>query len=104
MPIRDDLLAWLDRIRQAAPDTVGDPSLTRAAREFAAADPDGSWLPEHLENEACRPLPDDHKVDALRYRLEHWNIPNWETVEPTPIHDPRRDDHRPPAPGRSIRR
>ncbi len=97
------VLAWLERIQQAAPDTVGDPSLIRAAREFATADPDGSWLPEHLAEEAGRPLPDDHKVDALRYRLEEWVNPTWETVEPSPV-DLRRDDHRPPAPGRGIPR
>ncbi|MGC3954350.1 MAG: AAA family ATPase [Propionicimonas sp.] len=98
------VLAWLDRIQHAAPDTIGDPSLIRAARECAAADPDGTWLVKHLQDEARRPLPDDHKADALRYRLDQWTNTFWETVEPKPIHDHRRDEHRPSRPDRGIPR
>ena len=37
---------------------------------------------------------DDHKADALRYRLEPWLNQVWETVTPQPPrHDPRRDVH-----------
>ena len=98
------VLAWIDRIQQAAPDTIGDPSLVRAARECAATDPDGSWLAERLRDETRKPLPDEHKVDALRYRLDAWINPTWEIVDPKAGHDPRHDEHRPPTTGRSLPR
>lgn len=87
---------WLGRIHQAVPATVEDPATIRVARECAEADPDGSWLPEHVLYEAQRALPDDHKADALRYRLAMWLNPVWETVtaKQMPQHDPRHDHPR----------
>jgi hypothetical protein len=64
------VVTWLGLIHQAVPDTVEDPATIRVARACAEADPEGSWPPEHVLREARRPLPDDHKADALRYRLE----------------------------------
>jgi hypothetical protein len=90
------VLNWLGLIHQAVPATVEDPATIRVARECAEADPDGSWLPKHVQHEARRPLPDDHKADALRYRLEMWLHPVWETVtaKQMPPHDPRHDQPR----------
>jgi conjugative relaxase-like TrwC/TraI family protein len=90
------VVTWLGLIHQAAPATVEDPATIRVARECAEADPDGSWLPEHVLYAARRPLPDDHKADALRYRLEMWLHPVWETVtaKQMPQHDPRHDHSR----------
>jgi hypothetical protein len=92
----EPVLAWLNRIHQVAPGTIEDPATIRLARECAAVDPDGRDLPEHLIQAARRPLPDDHKADALRYRLEPWLDQVWETVWP-PQHDDR-DRRRQPAP------
>ena len=39
-------------------------------------------FPDHLLQAARRPLPDEHKADALRYRLEPWLNEVWETVWP----------------------
>lgn len=88
----EPVLNWLDWIHEAAPATVEDPATIRFARECAEADPDGTWLRAHVQAAAGRSLPDDHKADALRYRLEPWLNEVWETVTPQPPrHDPRRD-------------
>ncbi len=76
----EPVLNWLSRIHQAAPGTIEDPATIRLARECAEVDPDGHSLPRHLEHALRRPLPDDHKADALRYRLEAWLHPVWEIV------------------------
>jgi hypothetical protein len=88
----EPVLAWLNRIHQVAPGTIEDPATIRLARECAAVDPEGRDLPERLIQAARRPLPDDHKADALRYRLEPWLDKVWETVWPPQQahHDPRR--------------
>ena len=83
----DDLLAeqsepvlnWLTWIREAVPATAEDPGTIRVARECAKVDPAGVWLPRHLREQTTRPLPDDHKADALRYRLEKWLNPVWKS-------------------------
>ena len=81
-------------IHEAAPTTVEDPATSRVARECAEADPNGTWLRAHVEAAAGRSPPDDHKADALRYRLEPWLNEVWETVTPQPPrHDPHRDVH-----------
>jgi hypothetical protein len=59
------VVTWLALIHQAVPATVEDSATIRVARECAEADPDGSWLPEHVLYEARRALPADHKADAL---------------------------------------
>jgi hypothetical protein len=64
-------------IHEAAPATVKDPGTTRLARDCASVDPDGTRLRDHVQREAYRPLPDEHKADALRYRLETWLKPAW---------------------------
>ena len=90
----EPVLNWLDWIHEAAPTTVEDPATSRVARECAEADPNGTWLRAHVEAAAGRSPPDDHKADALRYRLEPWLNEVWETVTPQPPrHDPRRDVH-----------
>ncbi len=90
----EPVLNWLEWIHEAAPSTAEDPATIRVARECAEADPDGSWLRAHVQAAAGRSLPDDHKADALRYRLEPWLNQVWETVTPQPPrHDPRRDVH-----------
>lgn len=68
---------WLGWIREAVPGTAQDPGTIRVARECAKVDPEGAWLPVHLNRAASRPLPDDHKADALRFRLERWLNPVW---------------------------
>ncbi|WP_241653365.1 C-terminal helicase domain-containing protein [Propioniciclava flava] len=96
----EPVLAWLNRIHQVAPGTIEDPATIRLARECAAIDPQGNQLPRHLTEAARRPLPDDHKADALRYRLEPWLNDIWETISP-PQHtltDPRRHEPAPPRP------
>ena len=97
------VLAWLDRIHQAAPGTIDDPATIRLARECAAVDPKGRGLPKHLAAAAQEPLPDDHKADALRYRLEPWLVEVWETYyPPQQAHtDPRRHEPIPLSPHRS---
>ena len=55
------VLAWLNRIHQAAPGTIEDPATIRLARECAAVDPKSRGLPKHLAAAAREPLPDDHK-------------------------------------------
>nr|WP_300142354.1 AAA family ATPase [Propionicimonas sp.] len=87
------VLDWLERIHQAAPGTIEDPATIRLARECAAVDPKGRGLPKHLAAAAREPLPDEHKADALRYRLGMWIHPVWETVteKRMPRHDPRHD-------------
>ena len=107
----DDLLAeesepvlnWLTWIREAVPATAEDPGTIRVARECAKVDPAGVWLRGHLRGQTARPLPDDHKADALRFRLERWLHPVWKSGrgrnsgrEPlravpktTPSHSPR---------------
>ena len=77
------VMAWLNRIHQAAPGTIEDPATIRLARECAAVDTKGRGLPKHLAAAAREPLPDDHKDDALRYRLEPWLVEVWETAWPT---------------------
>jgi hypothetical protein len=90
----ESVLKWLGWIHEAAPTTVEDPATIRVARECAEVDPDGTWLRAHVQAAAGRSLPDDHKADALRYRLEPWLNEVWETVTPQPPrHDPRRDVH-----------
>ncbi|HEY5179944.1 MAG TPA: hypothetical protein VIJ07_09280, partial [Dermatophilaceae bacterium] len=90
-------------IREAVPATAEDPGTIRVARECAKVDPAGVWLPRHLREQTTRPLPDDHKADALRYRLEKWLNPVWKNdrernsmrnplrvaPKPTPSHSPR---------------
>ncbi len=97
------VLAWLNRIHQAAPGTIADPATIRLARECAAVDPKGRGLPKHLAAAARKPLPDDHKADALRYRLEPWLVEIWETYwPPQQAHtDPRRHEPIPLSPHRS---
>jgi len=91
------VLDWLERIHQAVPGTIDDPATIRLARECAAIDPSGRDLPHRLTQAARQPLPDDHKADALRYRLEPWLNEVWETWPRQPAHrQPRR--HEPPAP------
>lgn len=91
------VLDWLERIHQAVPGTIDDPATIRLARECAAIDPSGRDLPHRLTQAARHPLPDDHKADALRYRLEPWLNEVWETWPGQPAHpQPRR--HEPPAP------
>lgn len=85
------MLNWLGWIHEAAPTTIEDPATIRVARECAEADPDGTRLRAHVQAATGRALPDDHKADALRYRLEPWLNQVWETVTPQP---PRRDPHR----------
>ena len=103
-----EVLNWVDRIHAAFPDTAGDPSVLRTARACAKADPDGEWLPEYLQVEAQHPLPDEHKADALRSRLDIWLRPApAEYIEPTRslrITDPHRNQPSPlpgkhPTPG-----
>ena len=101
----EQVLNWLGWIHEAAPATVDDPATIRVARECAEADPEGAWLRTHVVQEASRPLPDEHKADALRFRLEMWLHPVWETVSSAqlPRHDPRRDlPHLTPRPSRGI--
>jgi conjugative relaxase-like TrwC/TraI family protein len=73
----EPVLNWIRWIHEAAPSTVKDPGTTRLARDCAQVDPDGTRLRVHVEREAYRPLPDEHKADALRYRLERWLKPAW---------------------------
>ena len=93
----EPVLNWLEWIHEAAPATVEDPATIRVARECAETDPDGTWLRAHVQAAAGRSLPDDHKADALRYRLEPWLNQVWETVTPQPLrhdlphHTPRHD-------------
>ena len=89
----EPVLNWIRWIHEAAPATVKDPGTTRLARDCAQVDPDGTRLRVHVQREADRPLPDEHKADALRYRLEKWLHPVWETVaaKQMPPHDPRHD-------------
>ncbi len=101
----EQVLNWLGWIHEAVPATVDDPATIRVARECAEADPEGAWLRTHVQQETSRPLPDDHKADALRFRLEMWLHPVWETVSSAqlPRHDPRRDlPHLTPRPSRGI--
>jgi conjugative relaxase-like TrwC/TraI family protein len=91
------VLDWLERIHQAAPGTIDDPATIRLARECAAIDPEGRHLAQRLAQAARQPLPDEHKTDALRYRLEPWLNEVWETWPRQPAHpQPRR--HEPPSP------
>jgi hypothetical protein len=84
----EPVLNWIRWIHEAAPTTVKDPGTTRLARDCARVDPDGARLRVHVEREAYRPLPDEYKADALRYRLERWLKPAWkESGQSTP---PRR--------------
>lgn len=94
------VVTWLGLIHQAVPATVEDPATIRVARESAEADPDGSWLPEHVLHEARRALPDDHKADALRYRLEMWLRPVSEAVTTMQgrAHEPRHPHRSLPKP------
>lgn len=101
----EQVLNWLGWIHEAVPATLDDPGTIRVARECAEADPEGAWLRTHVQQEASRPLPDDHKADALRFRLEMWLHPVWETVSTAqlPRHDPPRDlPHLTPRPSRGI--
>jgi len=90
----EPVLNWIRWIHEAAPATVKDPGTTRLARDCAQVDPDGTRLRVHVQREADRPLPDEHKADALRYRLERWLKPAWkESGQATP---PRRTSEAPP--------
>lgn len=80
----EPVLKWLGWIHEAAPTTIEDPATIRVARECAEADPDGTRLRAHVQAATGRALPDDHKADALRYRLEPWLNQVWETVTPQP--------------------
>ena len=71
----EPVLNWIRWIHEAAPSTVKDTGTVRLARVCAQVDPDGTWLRDHVQREAYRPLPDEHKADALRYRLEQWLKP-----------------------------
>jgi len=89
------VLNWIRWIHEAAPTTVNDPGTTRLARDCARVDPDGTRLRDHVQREAYRPLPDEYRADALRYRLERWLKPAWkESGQATP---PRRPSEAAPS-------
>ena len=58
------VMAWLNRIHQAAPGTIEDPATIRLARECAAVDTKGRGLPKHLAAAAREPLPDEVAVES----------------------------------------
>ncbi|MEA5052333.1 MAG: hypothetical protein VB093_02655, partial [Propionicimonas sp.] len=76
----DVVLDWVERIHNAYPDTIDDPALLRTARACAKADPHGEWVPNRLLGPARAPLPDEHKADALRARLDSLLTP--ERIDP----------------------
>ena len=85
-----------------APALANDPATIRLARECAAVDPNGEKLLTLVRDAAQKALPDDHKADALRFRLQRWLHPVWETVEPIkPTRYPEGEQPRirPPSPG-----
>lgn len=101
----EQVLSWVRRIHAVAPALATDPGTIRLARECAAVDPNGEKLLTVVQDAAQRALPDDHKADALRFRLQRWLHPVWETVEPIKTtHYPEGElpRMRPPSPGMSI--
>ena len=91
------VLDWVERIHDAHPDTIEDPAVLRTARACAKADPHGEWLPRRLLGPARVPLPDEHKADALRSRLDGLLTP--ERIDPDASRrGPGRDRHELPLP------